>query len=119
MLCNYLWKDVGDSWDKDVGAADAFLHQAPQGLPALQTRSAVHHDHTEFPALLKRLTEDVVDQWRAEQKGIEIEMKMRRGNVRREHGKKEEEGRWEFKGRDKKKGKESEWFKNRILGLDT
>lgn len=65
----YLWKDVGDSRDKDVGAADAFLDEAPQGLPALQSGPAVHHDHTELPVFLKGLAQDVVDQRRAEQRG--------------------------------------------------
>lgn len=32
---DYLWKDVRDSRYKDVGAANASLDQAPQGLPAL------------------------------------------------------------------------------------
>lgn len=58
----YLWKDIRDSRDENVGAADASLDQAPQGLPALQSRPAVHHDHTKLPALLKGLAQDVVDQ---------------------------------------------------------
>ncbi len=62
MFCNHLWKDVGDSRDENIGAADASLDQAPQGLPALQSRPAVHHDHTELPALLKGLAQDVVNQ---------------------------------------------------------
>lgn len=62
----HLWKDVRDSGDKDVGAADAPLDQAPQGLPALQPRPAVHHDHAELPAFLEGLAQDVVDQRRAE-----------------------------------------------------
>lgn len=61
-FCNHLWKDVRDGRDKDVGAADASLDQAPQGLSALQPRPAVHHDHAELPALLKGLAQDVVDQ---------------------------------------------------------
>lgn len=58
----YLWKDVRHGRDKDVGAADASLDQAPQGLPALQSRPAVHNDHTELPALLEGFAQDVVDQ---------------------------------------------------------
>jgi len=62
----YLRENVGDSGDEDVGAADASLDEAPQSLAALQTRPAVHHDHTELPLLLKGLAQDVVDQRRAE-----------------------------------------------------
>lgn len=58
---NDLWKDVGYSGDKDVGAADASLDQAPQGLPALQPRPAVYHDHAELPALFQGLAQDVVN----------------------------------------------------------
>lgn len=65
-MYTYLWKNVGDSRDKDVGAADAFLDKAPQGLAALQSRPAVHHDHTELPLLLEGLAQDVVDQRRAD-----------------------------------------------------
>lgn len=50
-----LRKDVRDSRDKDIGAADASLDQTSQGLPALQAGSAVHHDDAELPALLKGL----------------------------------------------------------------
>lgn len=84
MFCNYFWKDVGDSWDKDISAADASLDQAPQGLPAFQPRSAVHHDHTELPVLLERLTQNVVDQWWAENAGGAVTLEE---NV---------EGRWKF-----------------------
>ena len=59
---HHLWKDVGDGRDKDIGTANAFLDQAPQSLPALQPRPAVHHDHAELPAFLKGLVQDVVDQ---------------------------------------------------------
>lgn len=69
----YLWKNVGDGRDKDVGAADASLDKAPQGLPALQSRPAVHHDHTELYVLLKGLAQDVVDQRRAEQRKTGVE----------------------------------------------
>lgn len=62
----YLWKNVGDGRDEDVGAADASLDEAPQGLPALQSGPAVHHDHAELPFLVKGLAQDVVDQRRAE-----------------------------------------------------
>lgn len=65
LFCSCLWKDVRDSRDKDICAADASLDQASQGLPALQSRPAVHHDDTELPALLKGLAQDVVDQRRA------------------------------------------------------
>lgn len=61
-LQDYLWKDVGYSRDKDVGAADASLDQAPQGLPALQPRPAVYHDHAELPAFFQCFAQDVVNQ---------------------------------------------------------
>lgn len=67
-----LWEDVGDGRDEDVGAADASLDQASQGLPALQPGPAVHHDHTELPALLKGLAQDVVDQRRAGNEGRSV-----------------------------------------------
>lgn len=60
-LCDYLWKDVRNSWDKNIGAADASLNQAPQGLPAFQPRSAIHHYDTKLPVFVKGLTQDVVD----------------------------------------------------------
>lgn len=62
MLCYCLWEDVRDRRDKDVGAADASLDQASQGLPALQPRSAVHDDDAELPATLEGLAQNVVDQ---------------------------------------------------------
>lgn len=66
MFSSCLWKDVRDRRDEDVGAPDAPLDQTSQGLPALQPRPAVYHDHTELPVLLKGLAEDVVDERRAE-----------------------------------------------------
>lgn len=70
----YLRKDVRDSWDQDVGAADASFDQTSQGLPALQAGPAVHHDDAELPAVLKGFVQDVVDQWWAGGlKGVIIE----------------------------------------------
>lgn len=77
----YLWKDVRDGWDKDVGAADASLDEAPQGLPTLQSRPAVHHDHAELPVFLEGLAQDVVDQRRAEQRKMEVVVMFREENV--------------------------------------
>ena len=71
---NYLWKDVRDSRDKDIGAADASLDQTPQGLPALHPRPAIHHDHTELSAFLEGFMQDVVDQRRTEKREVRPEM---------------------------------------------
>lgn len=61
-----LWKDVGDGRDEDVGAPDALLDQASQGLAALQPRPAVHHNHAELLVLLEGFAQNVVDERRAE-----------------------------------------------------
>lgn len=60
-----LWKDVGDGRDEDIGAPDALLDQASQGLAALQPRPAVHHNHAELLVLLEGFAQDVVDERRA------------------------------------------------------
>lgn len=57
-----LWKDVGDGRDEDIGAPDALLDQAPQGLSALQPWPAVHNYHAELLVLLEGFTQDVVDE---------------------------------------------------------
>lgn len=81
-VCSYLWKDVGDCRDEDVGAADASLDQAPQSLPALQPRPAVHDDDAELPSFLKGLKQDVVDQRRADGDKTKLNVEGRKDETR-------------------------------------
>lgn len=58
-------QNVGQGRYEHVSTSDAFLHQTPQRLSALQSGPTVHNDDSELPLLFKSLAQNVVDKRRA------------------------------------------------------
>lgn len=58
-------QNVGQGRYEHISTADAFLHQTPQRLSALQSGSTVHNYDSELPLLFKSFTQNVVDKRRA------------------------------------------------------
>ncbi len=48
-----------------VSTSNAFLHQTPQRLSALQSGPTVHNYDSELPLFFKSVAQNVVDKWRA------------------------------------------------------
>jgi len=55
-------QDVGQGRYEHISTSDAFLHQTPQRLSALQPGPTIHDYDSELPLLFKSFAQNVIDE---------------------------------------------------------
>jgi len=58
-------QNVGQGRYEHISTSDAFLHQTPQRLSALQPGPAINDNDSELPLLFKSIAQNVIDKRRA------------------------------------------------------
>lgn len=70
MFKNYLWHNITDSIDQEVGTINTSFSQSPQHLSTFQVGSAVDNHNSELLIIHESFAEYFVNQRRTEKKRI-------------------------------------------------